>query len=117
MAKALIEELAKEKHKFFLAARNVKRLEPFSKNLKIKFDVTADLIEFDAQESILYEISDQIVMEWEEVLLVEQQDIIDECTLADIDFEFVIDASGSVGGDNWKLTMDQIAEENFQNNA
>ena len=67
-------------------------------------------IEFDAQESILYEISDQIVMEWEEVLLVEQQDIIDKCTLADIDFEFVIDASGSVGSDNWKLTMDQIAE-------
>ena len=71
-------------------------------------------IEFDAQESILYEISDQIVMEWEEVLLVEQQDIIDECTLADIDFEFVIDASGSVGTNNWKLTMDQIAEESFQ---
>ena len=74
-------------------------------------------IEFDAQESILYEISDQIVMEWDEVLLVEQQDIIDECTLADIDFEFVIDASGSVGASNWKLTMDQIAEEGFQNDA
>ncbi|GAA5034674.1 short-chain dehydrogenase [Marivirga lumbricoides] len=56
MAKALIEELAKEKHKFFLAARNVKRLEPFSKNLKIKFDVTADLIEFDAQDFNSHEI-------------------------------------------------------------
>lgn len=67
-------------------------------------------IEFDAQETILYEISDQIVMEWEETLLKEQEAIIDECTLADIDFEFVIDASGSVGSGNWQLTMNQIAE-------
>lgn len=67
-------------------------------------------IEFDAQESILYQISDQVVMEWEETLRIEQAEIIDKCALADIDFEFVIDASGSVGGSDWKLTMDQIAE-------
>ena len=34
----------------------------------------------------------------------------DECSLADIDFEFVIDSSGSVGQTNWKITMDYIAQ-------
>ncbi len=49
MAKALVAALAKEKHQFYLAARNVKRLEPFSKDLKIRLDIQVDLIEFDAQ--------------------------------------------------------------------
>ena len=30
------------------------------------------------------------------------------CSLADIDFEFVIDSSGSVGQSNWQITMDYI---------
>ena len=34
----------------------------------------------------------------------------DTCSLADIDFEFVIDSSGSVGSTNWKITMDYIAQ-------
>ena len=34
----------------------------------------------------------------------------DECSLADIDFEFVIDSSGSVGAANWQITMDYIAQ-------
>lgn len=34
----------------------------------------------------------------------------DECSLADIDFEFVIDSSGSVGQSNWQITMDYIAK-------
>ena len=33
-----------------------------------------------------------------------------ECNLADIDFEFVIDSSGSVGQTNWQITMDYIAQ-------
>ena len=33
-----------------------------------------------------------------------------ECNLADIDFEFVIDSSGSVGPTNWQITMDYIAQ-------
>ena len=33
-----------------------------------------------------------------------------ECNLADIDFEFVIDSSGSVGATNWQITMDYIAQ-------
>ena len=60
-------------------------------------------IEFDAQESILYKISDQIVMSWEETLYNEQLRIIAKCEKADIDFDFVFDASGSVGTTNWQL--------------
>ena len=48
MAKAFVVALAKEKHQFYLAARNVKRLESFSKDLKIRLDVQAELLEFDA---------------------------------------------------------------------
>ena len=33
-----------------------------------------------------------------------------ECSLADIDFEFVIDSSGSIGVQNWQDTMDNIAQ-------
>ena len=33
-----------------------------------------------------------------------------ECSLADIDFEFVIDSSSSVGSRNWQITMDNIAK-------
>ena len=66
-------------------------------------------IEFDAQENILYQISDQVVMSWDDTLNAEQMNIKALCKLADIDFEFVVDASGSVGEENWKLSMDQIA--------
>lgn len=55
MAKALVVELAKEKHQFYLAARNVKRLEPFSKDLKIRFDIQTSLFEFDAQNFASHE--------------------------------------------------------------
>ena len=33
-----------------------------------------------------------------------------ECSLADIDFEFVIDSSDSVGQKDWQITMDYIAQ-------
>ena len=59
-------------------------------------------IEFDAQESILYEIADQIIISWEETLYSEQLRIIAKCKKADIDFDFVFDASGSVGTANWQ---------------
>ena len=40
----------------------------------------------------------------------EIQRVQDECSLADIDFEFVIDSSGSIGTLNWRVTMNRIAE-------
>ena len=60
-------------------------------------------IDFDAQESILYGISDQISMSWEETLYNEKLRIIAKCENTDIDFDFVFDASGSVGTTHWQL--------------
>ena len=40
----------------------------------------------------------------------EIQRVQNDCNLADIDFEFVIDSSGSVGQANWQITMDYIAQ-------
>ena len=67
-------------------------------------------IEFNAQESILNQISDQVIMSWGETLKAEQTSIKAKCELADIEFEFVVDASSSIGVDNWQLSMNQIAE-------
>ena len=49
-------------------------------------------------------------MSWDDTLKAEQTSIKAKCELADIEFEFVVDASGSVGIDNWQLSMNQIAE-------
>jgi len=67
-------------------------------------------ISSDEQEQILNEISDVIEMPWEETMKDELAQIQEECSQADIDYEFVIDSSGSVGAANWKLTMDLIAK-------
>ena len=40
----------------------------------------------------------------------EKERIQNECSVADIDFEFVIDSSSSIGTRNWQLTMDDIAQ-------
>ena len=67
-------------------------------------------IEFNTQENILNQISDQVIMSWDNTLKAEQTSIKAKCELADIEFEFVVDASGSVGSGNWQLSMNQIAE-------
>ena len=40
----------------------------------------------------------------------EKERIQNECSQADIDFEFVIDSSSSIGTGNWQTTMDYIAQ-------
>ncbi len=50
MAKAIVEELSNENHQFYLASRNISRLEPFSKDLEIRKDSAVTLIEFEAQD-------------------------------------------------------------------
>ena len=40
----------------------------------------------------------------------EIQRVQDKCSLADIDFEFVIDSSSSIGRANWQITMEYIAQ-------
>ena len=67
-------------------------------------------IEFDEQEKILHQISQQIIVSWDDTLKDEQDEMKRTCELADIDFEFVVDASGSIKESNWILSMNQIAE-------
>ena len=67
-------------------------------------------IEFNTQESILNQISDQVIMSWDDTLKAEQRSIKAKCEQADIEFEFVVDASGSITVSNWELSMNQIAE-------
>ena len=50
--------------------------------------------DFEAQKSLLEDLSTQILVDFEVVLEREQKRNMDECALADIDFEFVIDSSG-----------------------
>ena len=67
-------------------------------------------IVFAEQELILKGTSDQIVMDWDETMAKESEEIQHICRLADIDFEFVIDQSTSVGPSAWNETMYNIAE-------
>ena len=64
----------------------------------------------DQQEIILNSITDQVVVSWEEGMEIELEGVQDECSQSDIDFDFVIDSSGSVGLENWELTMKLIGE-------
>ena len=50
--------------------------------------------DFEAQKSLLQNLSTQILVDFEVVLEREQKRNMDECAQADIDFEFVIDSSG-----------------------
>jgi len=67
-------------------------------------------LEFDLQEKILESITDQIQMQWQDVLDKELETLQEECLQSDIDFDFVIDSSGSVGPNNWATTMQMIGE-------
>ncbi len=50
MAKALVNELSDKQHYFYLATRNVNRLKPFLNDLQIRKNISAELLEFDAQK-------------------------------------------------------------------
>ena len=56
------------------------------------YPVSPDIEE---QKRLIEGLTDQIVVEFEEVLLIQKQETADQCAWADIDFEFVIDSSGS----------------------
>ena len=67
-------------------------------------------LDFDQQESILNSITSQIQKKWDDVLEEELEVLKNECLQSDIDFDFVIDSSGSVGQDNWAITMQMIGQ-------
>ena len=77
--------------------------------LKIE-DLLPIPIVFAEQERILKSTSDQIMMGWDDTMAKETEEIQHICRLADIDFDFVIDQSTSVGKSAWKEAMDNIAE-------
>ena len=60
------------------------------------------------QQKILDQISDHVVVSWDECMSEELEIAQSECTQSDIDFDFVVDSSGSVGLSNWQLTMQMI---------
>lgn len=72
-----------------------------------EYPVTATLAQ---QNKLLSNISKQIVIAFELIIELEQQRMRDICSLADIDFEFVLDSSGSIGSNNWGITTDLIAQ-------
>ena len=49
---------------------------------------------FGVQNSLLHSLTNQILVEFDEVLEREDKRIMDECATADIDFEFIFDSSG-----------------------
>ena len=72
-----------------------------------EYPVTASLTR---QKDLLSSISDHIVTPFERTIELEQKRMKDTCSLADIDFEFVLDSSGSIGDYNWRVTTDLIAQ-------
>ena len=65
---------------------------------------------FDDQKALLSSVSDQTIVSFDEVIKNEQKRMADSCSMTDIDFEFVLDSSGSIGSDNWESSMDSIAK-------
>ena len=76
-------------------------------NLIGEYPVTASLAR---QEYLLSNITDHIVTPFERTIELEQKRMKDTCSVADIDFEFVLDSSGSIGDYDWKVTTDLIAQ-------
>ena len=68
-------------------------------------------LDIDLQNDLLEDISDQVVTDWDEVIEEELSTIQADCLQADIDFEFVVDSSGSIGLADWELTMELIGEK------
>jgi len=62
------------------------------------------------QKELLSSISVHIVTPFERTIQLEQKRMQDTCSLADIDFEFVLDSSGSIGPIDWGVTTDLIAQ-------
>ena len=77
--------------------------------LKIE-DLLPISIVFDEQEKILKGTTNHILMDWDKTMALEKQEMKNICQLADIDFDFVIDQSGSVGQAEWDKTMKNIAD-------
>ena len=63
------------------------------------------------QEKLMQQTSNQQLVSMSDVLAKEVEETQDRCGTTDIDFEFLIDSSGSVGSDNWRKTVVSIADD------
>ena len=72
-----------------------------------EYPVTASLA---GQENLLSNITGHIVTPFERTIELEQKRMKDTCSLVDIDFEFVLDSSGSIGLYDWNVTTHLIAQ-------
>lgn len=75
--------------------------------VKNEYPVSASMND---QKQLLSRISKQRAKPFDQELEEELMVIQETCALADIDFEFVLDSSGSIGSPNWEKTTDLIAK-------
>ena len=62
------------------------------------------------QKVLVSSLSSQVVVDWDTILDHELNHIQNQCLQSEVDFDFVIDSSGSVGKDYWKMTMEFIGD-------
>lgn len=62
------------------------------------------------QKILASSLSSQTVIDWETILDRELNHIQNKCLQSEVDYDFVIDSSGSVGAHYWRMTMQLIGE-------
>jgi len=75
--------------------------------VKNKYPVPATSKE---QEQLLNTVTDVFAVSWDDVMDIELEELQYQCSQTDIDYEFVIDSSGSIGAANWQQTMNLISK-------
>jgi len=63
------------------------------------------------QENLLNGITKQQLITFQQILLDEIKETQQRCSTTDLDIEFLIDSSGSVGGRNWQMATHSIATD------
>ena len=84
---------------------------PFGLYLSVFIIIEHLSLSSEEQEAVLEKLTNFIQMYWDETLEIELGNIQDICSKSDIDFEFVLDQSGSIGVADWQLSLDIIAEQ------
>ena len=79
--------------------------------LKSYYTIKYPFFSSEEQEAVLEKLTTFIQMYWNETLEIELGNIQDICSKSDIDFEFVLDQSGSISVEDWQLSLDIIAEQ------
>ena len=81
-----------------------------------KHDVYPPPIAMLDQNDLISDLTTQFVIPWVNVLQEEQNHIQNKCLQSDVDYDFVIDSSGSVGAEYWNITMHIIGNYGIKSN-